>query len=452
MSVVFAAVLAVCAIEPRGYAQAAPAKAQIQSHSQAQMQVMALVSVTCTANPVSVFTGGIVTLQAQGKSVQGLPLHYAFTTDTGKLTVDGALAKLNTAGLGPRTAHVTCTAIDSADRSASQVVEVKILGVPQTEKLHIPSSGVSGAVIKPQPAPAPPVTAAVTLPSAPKPSPDHTSSSGAKEAQAAKIDQQERQEQELQQMKQQQEEKKQAPKKDGSASAAASSPPAPAPVSPDKVNNEISEVTVPVPVPPAPETAQPAVPDEYRQSKAVADWVSHLKQGKIEYQVPSTMLLQQAANVTVVIHGFEDVTTTTLPQATGSDTLKQSERMKVGLLADGDAFTITSQDADPIKFVPINGISTWTWKVTPNKSGAKQPLEIIVWLVYPNADKTEQQVEDYKTTVEVDVPSVWSTIADNYQHDPTKFFSYMIPGGAGFTFLAGLAVWWWKRRHKDEKD
>ena len=77
--------------------------------------------------------------------------------------------------------------------------------------------------------------------------------------------------------------------------------------------------------------------------------------------------------------------------------------------------------------------------MTPNKSGAKQPLEIVVWLVYPNADKTEQQVQDYKTTVEVDVPSAWSTVVDQYQHDPTKFFSYMIPGGAGFTFLA---AWW----------
>jgi len=431
MSVVFAAALSACAMQPHGEAQvqAAPSHTQVQSRAQLQTRAIVGVSVTCTANPASIFTGGTVTVQAKGNSVQGLPLHYAFTTDAGQLAVTGATAKLNTAGLGPRTAHVTCTAIDSTGRSASQVVEVKVLSAPHTEQLHIPQSGVSGAVIKPQPVPPPPpviIRGGQT---------------------AAKTDQQQQQ--------QPREESHPASVSPSPAPPPPSPKPAPAPApAPDTVSPDEAKVApVPVPLPaPVPETTQPAVPDEYKQSRAVADWVSHLQNGKIEYQVPSQMLMQQASTVTVVIHGFQDVNTTTLPQATGSDMLKQSERMKVGLLADGDAFTITPQDADSIKFIPINGISTWTWKVTPNKSGAKQPLEIIVWLVYPNADKTEQQVQNYKTTVQVDVPSVWSTVVDQYQHDPTKFFSYMIPGGAGFTFLAGLVVWWWKRKHKDEKD
>jgi hypothetical protein len=182
-------------------------------------------------------------------------------------------------------------------------------------------------------------------------------------------------------------------------------------------------------------------------------WVNQLKQGKIEYKVPQKMFLLQAATVTVVIHGYQDVNTTTLTQPTGSASLKQSPRMKVEVLPedDPDAFTIAIENGDAVKDVLSNGATTWIWKVTPNKSGAKQRLKILASLMYPNADKGEIQLQDYHTTVEVDVASLWSTVVDDYQHDPMKFFSYMIPGGAGFTFITGLVVWWWKRRHKDEK-
>lgn len=183
-------------------------------------------------------------------------------------------------------------------------------------------------------------------------------------------------------------------------------------------------------------------------------WVNQLRQGRIEYQVPPKMLLLHAATVTVVVHGYQDVNTVTLPGATGSASLKQSPRMKVELLPEDnpDDFAIALENGDMVKDVLSNGATTWIWKVTPNKSGAKQRLKVLVSLMYPNADKSEVPLEDYHTTVEVDVASLWSTVVDDYQHDPMKFFSYMVPGGAGFTFLAGLVVWWWKRKHKDEKE
>lgn len=198
---------------------------------------------------------------------------------------------------------------------------------------------------------------------------------------------------------------------------------------------------------------KPAAPDEeYPQSEAVAKWVEHLKNGKIEYKVPPTMLLHKTATAAVVIHGYEDVDTTTLSDATGSGTLKQSERMKVELLAmdnPGD-FTIALKDGDSVRFVPVDSATTWLWNVTPNASGMKQKMLVRASIVYPGADdKTEQQLPDYTAIVEVDVPSVWTTMKENYQQDPLKWFSYVIPGGAGFTFLGGIAVWLWRRRHKD---
>jgi len=194
-------------------------------------------------------------------------------------------------------------------------------------------------------------------------------------------------------------------------------------------------------------------PDEYQQSESVEQWVSHLRQGKIEYQVPTSMTVQVASTVTVVIHGYQDVGTTTLPAATGSGSLKQSERMRVELLAPENpgAFTIAAQDGDTIRFVPINGTTTWMWTVTPNSAGNNLKLEVRASVIYPGTDdKTEQQVETYDAKVAVAVQPFWSTAIHYIRDHPLQVLGYLIPGGAGFTFLAGLVVWWWKRRQKGE--
>jgi hypothetical protein len=390
----------VCALALYGRAQpAAQSHTQIQSHIPIQAQAIALVTVSCSANPVKVFTGGLATIRAQGTSLQGLPLTYAFTTNAGQLSTSGAISRLNTSGLGVGTVHVTCTATDTAGRSASQAVEIGVIGMQHTEELHLPAHPTVAPIIV-QP-PAPKQGEAAKLPETPPPPPPPVDPSTGPE-------------------------------------------PKPAPVQPEPATPAQGE-TAP---------AQPATPDVYNSSTEIETWVNQLKQGKIEYKVPQRMLLLQTVTVTAVIHGYQDVNTGTLTQPTGSAPLKQSPRMKVELLAedDPDAFTIALQNGDAVKNVLSNQATTWIWKVTPNKSGAKQRLKIIASLMYPNADKAEIQLQDYHTTVEVDVASIWSTIVDNYQHDPLKFFSYMIPGGAGFTFIAGLIVWWWKRSHKDEKD
>ncbi|WP_260702832.1 hypothetical protein [Edaphobacter flagellatus] len=382
--IVMLAVVALTGASSRGFAQNPP-HLQHPDTVHLPIETIPLVSVGCSANPVSVFTGGVATIRADGRSAQNLPLRYSFTADAGDLIPSGEEAKLVTSGLSPRTIRVICTATDSAGRSASQVMEVRVLAMPmpQTQEEHAPAmgggiGGLAGGGAHPQPTP-PPIT---------------------------------------------------VPKEAGKPSTE------PKPQEEKKVDND----------------ASPAhSPDEYKESEAVDTWVKNLKPGKIEYKVPQRMLMQEASTVTAVIHGYEDAGAS-LAGATGSGVLKQSPRMKVELIADDpDAFTI-ALDGDAVKFVPSDGATTWTWKVTPNKSGVSQRLKIVGSLMYPNANKTELQLPEYDATVEVDVPSLWSMIVENYQHDPLKWFSYVIPGGAGFTFAAGLVVWWWKRKHKDEKD
>jgi outer membrane biosynthesis protein TonB len=416
-------VMSAYVLVPYGHTQSPAPHAQVQSHIPIQTHQIALVSVSCTPNPAKVFTGAIVAIQAEGRSLQGLALRYSFAADAGQLSESGAIARLNTAGLGARTVHISCTATDTAGRSASQTVEVVVMGAPHTEELHLPAhqGQPPPIIVAPQgPKPAqgqaakPPEV--VSPPPTPHPVPqpiDHQAVPGPVPVQET---------------------------------------PKPATPTPDTPAQGVTPAPVQTDVTPAP--MQPTAPDAYKASTEMETWVNQLKQGKIEYKVPQKMLLLQAATVTVVIHGYQDVNTATLIQPTGSASLKQSPRMKVELLPedDPDAFTIAIENGDAVKDVLSNGATTWIWKVTPNKSGAKQHLKILASLMYPNTDKTEIQLQDYHTTVEVDVASLWSTVVDDYQHDPMKFFSYMIPGGAGFTFIAGLVVWWWRRKHKDEKD
>jgi hypothetical protein len=405
----------VCANTPTVAAQGGAAATTIQSqklsHTQIQAHVLQLVSVDCSASPVKVFAGGVVTIQAQGRSVQNLALRYTFTTDAGQLSQNGATARLNTAGLGARTVHVICAATDTAGRAATQTVVVTVMGVPHTEELHLP----------PKPIPAP-----VILP--PAPTPQHnedahkTGNSGAVPT-IAQPDQ---------------------------GVAPAPPPPAPAPA-PAPVTPE------PQPDKPATDGAHPVAPDVYTQGEAIEKWKSYLKTGRMDYNIPNVMQLQQPVTASVVIHG---INATGAPLAPGAAQvpLKVSDYMRVDLIATGDpsAFTITPlpEGEKQEKLILPGGTTQWLWSVTPNKPGTRQPLHVRAMLIYINPDKTETQTEiqSADVSVQVDVPSLWSRIWSSFVIDPAKPLSYIVPGGAGFTFIAGIVVWWWKRKHKEEKE
>ena len=391
-------------------------QSQKLSHTQIQAHVLQLVSVDCSASPVKVFAGGIVTLQAQGRSVQNLALRYTFTTDAGQLMQSGAVARLNTAGLGARTVHVTCSATDTAGRAATQTIAVTVMGVPHTEELHLP----------PHPIPGPP--APVILPPAPPPPHEDAHKTGDNGAVPAIAH----------------------PDQGVAPPAPTPAPPAPTPA-PAPVTPE------PQPDKPATDGAQPAAPDVYTQGEAIEKWKSYLKTGRMDYNIPNVMQLQQPVTASVVIHGI-NATGAPLTPGAAQVPLKVSDYMRVDLIATGDpsAFTITPlpEGEKQEKLILPGGTTQWLWSVTPNKPGTRQPLHVRAMLIYINPDKTETQTEiqSADVSVQVDVPSLWSRIWSSFVIDPSKPLSYIVPGGAGFTFIAGIVVWWWKRTHKEEKE
>ena len=103
--------------------------------------------------------------------------------------------------------------------------------------------------------------------------------------------------------------------------------------------------------------------------------------------------------------------------------------------------------------MPIDGTARWQWKVTPKEPAADQKLTIRALLVYPNdPNKAAVEITSYTADVSVQVGSVWEWAKYLFWNDPVGLLKYLLPGGAGFAFVAGLVAWWWRRRHPEKKD
>jgi hypothetical protein len=197
----------------------------------------------------------------------------------------------------------------------------------------------------------------------------------------------------------------------------------------------------------------PATAAEPNYGQRVGDWYKQLKQGSIEYNVPSKMVWKVASTVTVVIHGYQAPKTSSLSEATGSGTLKVSDRMRVKLLCPDhpDEFTITNEDSnDDVRYVPADSTTTWRWQVTPNYPAKGQKLVVQAWVLYPGQeDKYAQELPVYTATLDVDA-SLVANAERGFWSDPGNWVKYMLPGGAGFLFLVGLIAWMKKKFEKPQ--
>lgn len=203
---------------------------------------------------------------------------------------------------------------------------------------------------------------------------------------------------------------------------------------------------------PAARVNTPAAPAaEPTQDDHINSWFNQLKQGAIEYKVPPKMVWNVGSTVSVTIHGYQSPPTPALPGATGSGTLKVSDRMKVRLLCleNPDEFAIVDEDgAGDTRFVPTGGTTTWRWLVTPKFPAKGQKLTIQAWTLYPGQDdKYAEELPVYIATLDVDA-SLVKNAERGFWSDPGNWVKYMLPGGAGFIFLAGIVAWFMKRFSK----
>ncbi len=402
-------------------------------------------TLACNASPGRVLPGQIVTLTA-GEPGSSTGLVYSFSSSSGKLQHNGRTARLDTAGVPAGTAiSVTCQIVDELGQRSSGEVTVYVVGAggshaAETSKAQVPIDAEKRA-------------AEVQL---------LASMSKAQAANAKDTKSQEASADDA--IRGMDSSTEAAIEREMSHSEAAYHPLGAAKqTAPHAHSASPSHALIGGLVGAgagvgalAGAAAAPAPPpatggNAYQQAEQVLQWKKELKNGKIDYLIPVQMKLHETTVVKVVVHGYADAAAASMAGAT-TGTLKVSPRMQVQLSAENnpDEFEIDPK-VGQIQFVPIDGSTTWMWNVTPKQPAENQTLTIRALLVYPdNGQQIEQEITSYTATVSVRVQGFWASLREAFWNDPSAAIKYVLPGGAGFTALAGLIVWWWKRRHPSE--
>ncbi len=182
-------------------------------------------------------------------------------------------------------------------------------------------------------------------------------------------------------------------------------------------------------------------------------WFAKLKSGKLKQFVPPKMQWKVPATVTVVVGGEQADTSSALPEATGSSTIKVARQMRVIAFCpdNPDEFIIAPEPGTTeVQYVPEDGTTTWNWSVTPRYTGRSQKIAIRAWVLYPGSQNAQRELPVYTTVVDVHVPSFGECVKRLVEGDPDYWLKYGLPGGAGFVFMGGAiaAAWRWLRRKK----
>jgi hypothetical protein len=380
-------------------------------------------AISCDVSAASVAAGQSVEVTTRVLRGDAKGLKYTFETSAGRLTVAGAnasTARLDTAGVMGGEINVTCVVMDAYGRRVSYGKMIRLGSgntsgglprhlppaakgpPPKAEKVEVPEV----EHVAPPPPPPPPAPVVTPKPGAPPPT------------EVAKPPAPQR------------------PSRFPTASPRPGTVPAAGTPSPDR------------------KPAADAGTNEYAEGLAIQKWEKELKTGKIEYNLPAKMSLPDATTVSVVVRGYEDVSGP-VPAGAQSAALKVSQRMRVVLSAEENPneFKIEPDGTEDVQLVPIDGTARWQWKVTPKEPATDQKLTIRALLVYPNdPNKADVEITSYTAEVSVQVGSLWEWTKYLFWNDPVGLLKYLLPGGAGFAFVAGLVAWWWKQKHPEKKD
>jgi opacity protein-like surface antigen len=83
-------------------------------------------TVSCTANPINVFSGESSTITAAGISPENRPLTYSYSSTSGSISGTGSAATLSTAGAPVGSITVTCNVVDDKGLTASGTTAVTV--------------------------------------------------------------------------------------------------------------------------------------------------------------------------------------------------------------------------------------------------------------------------------------------------------------------------------------
>ena len=283
--------------------------------------VPAAPAIECNVSAANVSPGQSVEVTTRVVQGNASGLKYSFESNGGRLTVAGAnasSARLDTTGVSSGEINVTCVVVDAYGRRVAYGKAIR-LGTPNFKEKLLPT--VKHAAPPPATVHAPngvPEEAHVALSPPPPPTP------------------------------------KDAPKPEPSENPPVEAAKPPAPVGVNPGGQGTPTVVPPVETKPAADTGS----NEYAEGLAIQKWEKELKTGKIEYNLPTKMSLPDATTVSVVVHGYEDVSGPVPAGAQGAP-LKVSQRMRVELSAENpNEFKIEPIGTTDVQLIPIDGAAT----------------------------------------------------------------------------------------------
>lgn len=219
--------------------------------------------------------------------------------------------------------------------------------------------------------------------------------------------------------------------------------------------------TAPAPQRPAREQSMTgSAPKSHRHmtdqmQQAFEQWYKNLPTGSLQPNGPQEMYYRQPAQWSVTVSGPETAAGMAAQSdaAGGGSAVKVSDYMKVLLSCPdnpGEFKIENARGSTDVQFVPDFGSATWSWVVTPEFTAKRQRLLVTAWVIDPDKNITTQEREVYSEYFTVAVPSVWQMFVHTIESDPNYWLHYMLPGGAGFIFLAGIVTWLWRRCNKKQ--
>lgn len=215
----------------------------------------------------------------------------------------------------------------------------------------------------------------------------------------------------------------------------------------------------------SPATASPGDDD----AQVLHAWYGKLPQGWVRYTVPSPMVMERQYSASAYIPAVGSALAASAADPgktkTADKSIKVAAYMRVALAApdDPDGFTITPP-AQACKFISQDGDTRWDFTVTPHHAGMNKQLTFTTSVLYGNgADACDpNNVKTIAVTTDTEAVQVnllpgtrgmEHAAAESVVKDPGKwvgYLKYILPGGAIFTFIAGIVRWWQKRRAADK--
>ncbi len=227
--------------------------------------------------------------------------------------------------------------------------------------------------------------------------------------------------------------------------------PTEAPPEPTEVEHEVTVVETVVVEPTtesAPEPTEAPPPTPSSPGAVVQEELERLAAGRIVYNPPAEMMVDQTERVEARISLDTDAPLTEGLRGVGApveESIRVSSFMKVRLV--GDAFDIVAFSSEE-QVVPTQGYTEWAWDVTPTKAGERTLCLIVTALVKATGAEGQKDLPIIERQIRVKVK-------------PGSVFGSFLRDNRGWIFPAVLVplaaacgrwVWQWQKRRKPPGD